>query len=235
MTGRGGLVARLVPFLALRRYAPGERVPSERELAERFKVSRGKVREALSFLEALRIVERRAKSGIYMTAQDTSLEALALFARLEIPLTTTEARQAAELRCIYEVAAIRLACERRTEQNMARLRAILDGEAGHFDAGESIAEDDRLFHGEIVRATQNGVLSRVTEVFYGATVPQCRWYFLDPRRGREGHAQHIDMLAAIERRDAAVAGTLMAAHLHGMGGDWQDQAECDAARLDMAG
>ena len=42
------------------------RTPSERELAEHFSVSRGQIREALAILEAMHIVERRAKSGIYL-------------------------------------------------------------------------------------------------------------------------------------------------------------------------
>src|SRR5271168_1160951 len=110
MSDRNALVSRLLPFLTLRRYEPGERVPSERELAERFKVSRGQIREALSDLEALRVIERRAKSGVYMAPQGSSVEALALFAQLGIPLTAADVQQSVETRGIHEIAAIRLAC-----------------------------------------------------------------------------------------------------------------------------
>jgi DNA-binding FadR family transcriptional regulator len=229
MSDRSSLIARLIPFLLLRRYEPGERVPSERELAERFKVSRGQIREALSFLEALRIIERRAKSGVYMAAQDSSLEALALFVQLGIPLTAADVRQSAELRRIHEIAAIRLACERRTDANMVRLREILAAEARHVAAGESMAEDDRLFHGEIVRATQNGVFTRMVDVFYIMTEPQRIRYFRDPQRGLASHAQHVAMVAAIARCDAAGAGELMTAHLQGVDSDWQHLMERDGA------
>ncbi len=63
------------------------RTPSERELAEHFAVSRGQLREALAILEAMRIVERRAKSGIYLTTTEASVEAIALFARAGVPST----------------------------------------------------------------------------------------------------------------------------------------------------
>lgn len=57
----------LLPDLAAYLYASSNsesgRAPSERELAEHFAVSRGAIRETLAVLEAMRIVERRAKSG----------------------------------------------------------------------------------------------------------------------------------------------------------------------------
>jgi DNA-binding GntR family transcriptional regulator len=94
MSEQKDLVSQLVLFLHLRHYEPGERVPSERELAERFKVSRGQIREALSYLEALRIIERRAKSGIYMALEAASVEALALFAQVGAPLSSEESSPA---------------------------------------------------------------------------------------------------------------------------------------------
>lgn len=221
MSDRNALVGRLIPFLLLRRYEPGERVPSERELAGRFRVSRGQIREALSYLEALRVIERRAKSGIYMAAQDTAADALAPLAQ-SIPLTADDVRQSAELRRIHEIAAIRLACERRTDDNLARLREILAGEAMHVAAGRSMAEDDRLFHAEIVRATQNVVFSRIVGMFHAMTSAQRALYFRDSARGRQSHDEHIRLVAAIDHRDADEATALMHAHLQAVDSNWHD-------------
>lgn len=225
MNEHNNLVGRLLPFLVLRRYEPGDRVPSERELADRFKVSRGQIREALSFLEALRVIERRAKSGVYMAAQDSSVEALALFAQLGIPLAAADVRQTVEIRRIYEIAAIRLACERRTGENLDRLQDILAAAARHVAAGESMAEEDRLFHSEIVRATQNGVFARMVNIFYIMTSAHRAHYFRDPGRGLASHQQHLDMFAAIRNQDGDAAADLMAAHLHGVDSDWQVMIE----------
>ncbi len=225
------MVSRLIPFLLLRRYEPGERVPSERELAERFKVSRGQIREALSYLEALRVIERRAKSGVYMAANDSSVEALALFAQLGIPLTVADVRQSVEMRRIHEIAAIRLACERRTDENLERLREILAAEGRHVAAGESIAEDDRLFHSELVRATQNGVFARIVNIFYIMTAAERTLYFRDPQRGRLSHGDHLRMFDAIERRAGETAAELMTAHLKGVEGYWQHLIERDGGRV----
>jgi DNA-binding FadR family transcriptional regulator len=166
-----------------------------------------------------------------MAAADSSVEALALFAQLGIPLTAADIQQSVEMRRIHEIAAIRLACERRTEENVARLRAILAGEARHVAAGESMAEDDRSFHSEIVRATQNAVFTRIINIFYIMTASQRQVYFRDPRRGRESHRQHMDMFAAIERGDAAGAGDLMTAHLQGVDCYWQHLINHDSGRI----
>ena len=61
------LLAELAAYLFAASSGETGRTPSERELAEHFSVSRGQIREALAILEAMRIVERRAKSGIYLT------------------------------------------------------------------------------------------------------------------------------------------------------------------------
>jgi DNA-binding FadR family transcriptional regulator len=231
---RNTLVGRLIPFLLLRRYEPGERVPSERELAERFKVSRGQIREALSYLEALRVIERRAKSGVYMAAQDASVETLALFAQLGIPLTAADVQQSVEMRRIHEIAAIRLACERRTEENLSRLREILATESTHVAAGQSMAEDDRLFHSEIIRATQNNVFARIVNIFYIMTSAQRSLYFRDAVRARQSHDEHVRMFASIEQRDAELAAELMTAHLRGVDSYWQHLIERDGGRIALA-
>jgi DNA-binding FadR family transcriptional regulator len=228
---RNSLVGRLIPFLLLRRYEPGERVPSERELAERFKVSRGQIREALSYLEALRVIERRAKSGVYMAAQDSSVEALALFAQLGIPLTAADVQQSVEMRRIHEIAAIRLACERRSDENLSRLREILVAEAAHIAAGQSMAEDDRQFHSEVIRATQNNVFARIVNIFYIMTSAQRSLYFRDAVRSRQSHDEHLRMFAAIERQEADLAADLMTAHLKGVDSYWQHLIERDGGRI----
>ncbi len=85
------------------------RTPSERELAEHFGVSRGQIRETLAVLEAMRIVERRAKSGIFLTSRFASVDAMALFAKAGLPLDPIQIYETVELRKIHEIKAAELA------------------------------------------------------------------------------------------------------------------------------
>jgi DNA-binding transcriptional regulator YhcF (GntR family) len=97
--------------------AHGDKAPSERELAEHFNVSRGQVRESLAILEAMKVIERRAKSGIYLTPDVAGPESMALFAQAGVPLTARHIAEVVELRKIHEIKAAELAALRATDED----------------------------------------------------------------------------------------------------------------------
>jgi DNA-binding FadR family transcriptional regulator len=215
----------LLPALAAFLYGSSNtdngRTPSERELAEHFAVSRGQIREALAILEAMQIVERRAKSGIYLITRTASVEALALFAKAGLPLDPIQIYEAVELRKIHEIKAAELASLRATDENFDRLREILARSAKRLAASEPLAEEDRDFHLEIVRATQNTVFFRVCSVYYAMGERRLPIYFADPNRGQRSHAEHLQIFDAIQKRDANLAQALMSTHLQGVEGYWK--------------
>ncbi len=216
-----GLLPELAAYLYTHSDPEKGRTPSERELAEHFSVSRGQIREALAILEAMRIVERRAKSGIYLTTTDTSVEALALFAKAGLPLDPIQIYETVELRKIHEIKAAELACTRATEENFERLREILARSEEKVAKGEPLAREDRDFHLEIVRATKNSVFHKICSIYYVMGEQRLPVYFSDPERGRRSHAEHIQIYEALERRDGNLAQALMSAHLQGAESYWK--------------
>lgn len=215
------LLPELAAFLYASSSAESGRTPSERELAEHFAVSRGQIRETLAILEAMRIVERRAKSGIYLTTRTASVEALALFAKAGLPLDPIQIYEAVELRKIHEIKAAELASTRATEENFVALADILARSERRLAAGEPLAEEDRDFHLEIVRATQNTVFYHVCSVYYAMGERRLPIYFADAARGRRSHAEHLQIFDALQRRDANLAQALMSSHLQGVEGYWK--------------
>lgn len=215
----------LLPELAAFLYGSSDedngRTPSERELAEHFGVSRGQIRETLAILEAMQIVERRAKSGIFLTTRTASVEALALFAKAGLPLDPIQIYEAVELRKIHEIKAAELASLRATDENFDRLREILASSEQRLANGEPLAAEDRDFHLEIVRATQNTVFFRVCSVYYAMGERRLPIYFADAERGKRSHAEHLQIFDAILRRDANLAQALMSTHLQGVEGYWK--------------
>lgn len=237
MASENDLVARLARHLLS--HGADKKLPSERELAEHFEISRGQVREALAILEALRVVERRAKSGISLTSQQASVEALALFAQSGLPLAPEEVYEAVEMRKIHEITAVRLACERAKLENFDRLRAVLAASEARIAAGEPIHAEDKNFHLEIVRSTQNTVFFRIVNIFYLMSEKRLPIYFSKPERARQSHREHLAIFDAIARRDAPRAMTLMGEHLAGVESYWQGligkpQAEPLDAAFDKA-
>lgn len=232
------LLAELAAHLFASTDPETSRTPSERELAEHFSVSRGQIRESLAILEAMQIVERRAKSGIYLTTSQASVEALALFAKAGLPLDPIQIYEAVELRKIHEIKAAELACTRATEENFERLREILAESERTIERGEPLNKEDRDFHLEIVRATKNSVFYRVCSVYYSMGQVRLPIYFSDPERGRQSHAEHLQIFEALRRRDGNLAQALMSSHLQGAESYWKgliSGQHTDDAAIPVAG
>ena len=215
----------LLPDLAAYLYASSNadsgRTPSERELAEHFGLSRGQIRETLAVLEAMQIVERRAKSGIFLTTKNASVEAMALFAKAGLPLDPVQIYETVELRKIHEIKAAELASQRATEENFVRLREILRESEKKIASGEGLATEDRDFHLEIVRATQTRVFYQVCSVYYVTGARRLPIYFADIERSKKSNAEHIAIYEALVNRDANLAQALMSAHLQGAESYWK--------------
>lgn len=219
------LLPQLVAHLMASSDRETNRTPSERELAEHFSVSRGQIRESLAILETLRIVDRRAKSGIYLTTRQASVEAMALFAKAGLPLDPAKILEVVELRKIHEIKAAELACQRATEENYEALRAVLKATEERLARGETMHEEDRDFHLEIVRATKNSIFYGVCSVYYAMGEARLPVYFNEPARGRQSHAEHLQIFDALLRRDASLAQALMSVHLQGAESYWKGLIE----------
>ena len=210
--------AKLLELIRERGFRPGDKLPSERDLAALFGMSRGAVREALIRLDTLRIVDSRPKSGIYLQpyATERSIEAMVLFANTDTPLDATEVAQSVELRSVLESEAMRLACVRRTQDDLDRLTQILRESEAAIERGETLAELDAEFHKAIVAATQNHVMLRFINVFYLMSRKRREVYFHDPQQSKRSHAQHLQLFGAIAAKDAERGQQLLQRHLKGV-------------------
>jgi GntR family transcriptional regulator, transcriptional repressor for pyruvate dehydrogenase complex len=209
--------------------AHGDKAPSERELAEHFNVSRGQVRESLAILDAMKVIERRAKSGIYLTPDVAGPESMALFAQAGVPLTARHIAEVVELRKIHEIKAAELAALRATDEDFQRLRDILAQSEVQIANGEGLHGLDMAFHLEIVRATQNDLFYRTCCNFYAASKHRLPLYFAKPERNVKSHAEHMQIFDALYRRDSILAQALMNTHLGGAQSYWTELLDGDSA------
>jgi len=111
--------------------------------------------------------------------------------------------------------------KRATEENFVRLEEILAASERRIAAGEPLAEEDRDFHLEIVRATRNTVFYNVCGVYYAVGLRRLPIYFGDPSRCAQSHAEHLGIYDALRRRDGNLAQALMNAHLQGAESYWK--------------
>jgi GntR family transcriptional regulator, transcriptional repressor for pyruvate dehydrogenase complex len=217
------ITGRILAHISAQALSAGDRMPSEREFAERFRASRAAVGEALARLEAMRVIERRPNSGIYLGRldADSSFESLVLHSDLGLPVKHAKILQSMEVRQLLELQAVRLACQRRSEEDIAHMRAILADTESRLKRGLSGAEQDQAFHMAIVAATQNGVLVQVLNAFYRLSLARRKIYFSDPARARRSLAQHRKILVAIEDGDAAAGMALMNVHIGSAESYWR--------------
>ena len=210
--------AKLLELIRERGFKPGDKLPSERDLAALFGMSRSAVRESLIRLDTLRIVDSRPKSGVYLQpyGAERSIEAMVLFAETNTPLSADEVAQSVELRSVLESEAMRLACLRRTQVDLDSLQQILRDSAAAIARGESFAELDAQFHKAIVAATKNDVLLRFINVFYRMSRKRREIYFNEPLQSKRSHAQHLQLYRAIEAQDAELGLKILRRHLKGV-------------------
>lgn len=220
-------VRKTLEFVQHHRLARGDRLPSERELSERFGVARSSVREALAVLDAMRITERRPKSGIYLrnAVDDGGLDALVLQADLGLAFDPQVTRDVTEARIICEEQALRLACQRRTDADLSKLHQTLQAYAATIQAGDNPADADVDFHLALVAASQNRILVRTLTPLM---LMSRRWrqrYFESEAIRRRSLDDHHAFVAAVEARDEAAAAALVRCHVETAAADVRALAE----------
>jgi DNA-binding GntR family transcriptional regulator len=176
-------------------YSPGERL-TEDALAEEYNVSRIPVREALRVLASEGFVRVRPYYGTFVAE-----------------LSAGDADDLLEVRAALEPLAARLAAERRTPEQLAELKQIVaDGSrATKEDRYEDVAVLNGRFH-ELL-----GVASGNTNLrgFIGELRDKIDWVYSVEvrRRARDSWGEHVEIVEAIDRRDAARAERLVYEHI----------------------
>jgi GntR family hexuronate regulon transcriptional repressor len=191
------------------RYKPGERLPSERDLAVQFKVSRPTIREAMIALEIRGLAESRHGSGIYITDQPAAQVAAG---DLDIgAFELTEARR------LFEGEAAALAATSITEEQLEEMEAIIAEMVNENERRQKGEIADRRFHVAIARATRNTAITSVVENLWDMRYksPLCAYMLERARRvGVQPRiGEHRKILAALRKHDPKGARKAMREHL----------------------
>ncbi|HET8658738.1 MAG TPA: FadR/GntR family transcriptional regulator [Micromonosporaceae bacterium] len=197
------------------RLKPGDRLPSERELCERFGVSRVTVREALRVLEAGGLIDIRvgARGGAFVTSPTSRQigEGLADLLHLS-PLTAadvTEARQ------VIELGIIPLVVARATDQDVTALRDMVRAQQSALDRGEYVVSMPADFHARVAACTHNPAIEMLVQSFHSPLLmPLIEAPVVAPLGGYHGSEEHSAFIDAIAARDVERAQSVMREHLH---------------------
>ncbi len=193
---------------------PGDRLPSERELCERFGVSRVTVREALRVLEASGLVEIKvgARGGAFVTSPTSERVGAGLADLLSLsPLTPANVTEA---RMVIELGLIPLVVERATETDLRELRTLCDSGRAALDAGTYSMAMSAEFHVRLAAATHNHAIEMLVHSFHGPLLMSLHEaHVVAPLMGHRGVEEHLLVVEAIEGRDTAAACEIMRVHV----------------------
>lgn len=193
---------------------PGDRLPPERDLCERFGVSRVTVREALRMLESSGLIQIRvgARGGAFVTTPSGDRVGAGLTDMLT--LSAISAADVTEVRMILEVGIMPLACERATDQDIAELEEICARSEAALRSGEYSMNYSLEFHTRVAQSTHNPAVVMLVESFRGPihmSLQQARE--VAPQMGDLGTLEHERLIEAIRRREPEAATEIMREHL----------------------
>jgi GntR family transcriptional repressor for pyruvate dehydrogenase complex len=192
----------------------GDRLPTERELAEQFHVSRTAVREALKTLAQKGLVEMRPGRGTIVI--DGAYEALQHSLGLVMKLKLGEvggSDNLVEVREILEVEIAGLAASRAGEKEIATMReAVEKMDESLQDADGYIAADNR-FHEALAQATQNKLILILVNSIVNLLSEQRKQIFGVEGGPQRGQIHHKRILESVIRHDPEAARAAMRAHL----------------------
>jgi DNA-binding FadR family transcriptional regulator len=217
------IARQIAAAIAAGRYAPGDKLPSERELADDFGVSRPTIRDAMIALEFQGLVEARQGSGVYVNAAPQN------------PEDTTESEVSAleltEARRLFEGEACALAAAIIRDEQLALLDRLATDMAGN-GAPEEIERLEQEFHLAIARATGNAAITAGVDDLWTLRQqsPSCAKTLRRARvdGGGDFVGEHRKIVAALRERDPKAARQAVHGHLTQVINDLLALAELDA-------
>jgi DNA-binding FadR family transcriptional regulator len=210
------IAEQLRSLIATGEFAPGARLPAERDLAKQLGVSRPSVREALIALEVEGVIDVRTGSGIYVRAADALHQAAAAKPREAGPaewgpLELMRARELVE----GEVAALAARNARRAD--IAAISGAMTQMREQADAGIGPRVGDEAFHTAVAQACGNEVLRDTVQGYWQARssplFERLGDYFENPASWNAALVEHTAVLEAIRSHDPSGARVAMQAHL----------------------
>ena len=195
----------------------GDRLPSERQLAQQFNVSRSALREAMTALEVLGVVEIRAGVGIFIGSNERA-DRGSVVAQVSDLISEDGPLEILEVRAMFEPNVARLAAARRTDADLSTMDGMVRQMEVDLSSGREGWEPDWGFHKALAAATHNPFVELVADTL-GQRMQNRLWKLMrshnleaEHRGHRYAHDHHA-ILEAVRQRDGDAAFRAMHAHI----------------------
>ena len=205
------IIAKIRDLINYKNLEPGDKLPSERMLSERFGVSRSNVREAIQKLEFYGLLKSIPQSGTFVA----NIGNIALNGMIDdiLDLEDPSFKSLVETRILLELKTSRLAAIRRTDEDLKRMRDALDAYTAKVHNGQDAVQEDLLFHLAIAKASQNETMNRIMLIITPGILTNFEKYHVcDKDAAFKGIQEHEDVYQAIKDKNPKLAKEKMKVH-----------------------
>jgi GntR family transcriptional regulator, transcriptional repressor for pyruvate dehydrogenase complex len=204
-------VAKQIERLILKKLRPGDRLPSERELADMLRVSRGSIRDAIRSLELLGLVEARQGTGTIV--RESSTESLANPFATALKRRKELVSELLDFRKMLEPPLAARAATHASPEELVEMEEILRRQEERQRQGDDAVAEDAEFHYSVALACDNSVVMKVIDILMDLLRDTRARSLQVEGRPQKSLSGHRRILAAIKRHDAEAAKAAMRRHL----------------------
>jgi len=205
------IITKIQELINYKNLEPGDKLPSERMLAEKFGVSRNNLREAIQKLEFYGLLKSKPQSGTFVA----QIGQVAMNGMIEdiLRLEDLDFRSLVETRILLELKTVGLAATRRTDKDLKNMEETLNAYEEKVHNGEDAVQEDLLFHLAIAEASGNSTMNTFMLIITPEIITNFEKYHVcDPNKAFFNIQQHKDIYQAIKEQDPKRAKSKMKAH-----------------------
>ncbi|TYP72821.1 FadR/GntR family transcriptional regulator [Aquimarina intermedia] len=192
---------------------PGDKLPSERMLSEKFEVPRSTIREAIQKLEFYGLLKSIPQSGTFVA----NIGVVAMNGMIDdiLSLEDPDFKSLVETRILLELKTSRLAALRRTEEDLVIMKDCLEAYAAKVENGEDAVQEDLLFHLAIARASRNSTMNTFMLIITPEIITNFgKYHVCDKASAYSGIEEHRLIYEAIKDQDPQLAKKRMKKHFN---------------------
>lgn len=205
------IISEIKTLINLKNLEPGDKLPSERLLAERLNVTRGSIRNAIQKLEHYGLLKSMKQSGTYVA----DLGRIALNGMIDhiLSLHSPDFKSLVETRILLEIKSVKFAASRRNEEDLHEIEMALSNYRNKTLAGEDSLEEDLLFHLAIVKASHNPSLDQLMLSITPQIITEFEKYHVCKKdMVVNAITEHQEIFNAIKMKDPSLAKQKMKEH-----------------------
>ncbi|MEP1490233.1 MAG: FadR/GntR family transcriptional regulator [Algibacter sp.] len=208
---QSSIISRIRDLINYKNLEPGDKLPSERMLSDKFEVSRSNVREAIQKLEFYGLLKSIPQSGTFVA----NIGVIAMNGMIDdiLRLDKPDFKSLVETRILLELKSVRLAALRRTEEDLIHMKQTLDAYSEKVRNNEDAVQEDLLFHLAIAKASGNSTMN----TFMLTITPEIitnfeKYHVCDDNQAQLGIIEHEDIYEAIKLKNPKLAKEKMKIH-----------------------